>query len=92
MLNQYIQDIKKYPPLANKAQEKELIEKAQAGNMIARDKVLTSNLRFVFQVAKNYQNKGLPLDDLISEGNIGLIKALDRFDTTRDVKFISYAV
>lgn len=54
--------------------------------------VLNSNLRFVFQVAKSYQGRGLPLEDLIAEGNMGLIKALDRFDMDKNVKFISYAV
>lgn len=66
--------------------------KAKKGNKAAYDKVLNCNLRFVFQVAKSYQGKGLPLEDLIAEGNLGLVKAFDKFDLDRDVKFISYAV
>lgn len=91
MIEYYIKEIKKYEPISRE-DEISLIKKAQKGNSLARDKVLQANLRFVFQIAKSYQNKGLPLSDLISEGNMGLIKALEKFDLSHDVKFISYAV
>lgn len=76
----------------DKEEERKLLVKAKNGNKAAYDKVLNCNLRFVFQVAKSYQGKGLPLEDLIAEGNLGLVKAFDKFDLDRDVKFISYAV
>lgn len=91
MLEHYINDIKKYPPITRE-EEIELVIKARDGNQLARDQVIQSNLRFVFQVAKAYQGRGLDFEDLLAEGNIGLIKAFDRFDPDRGVKFISYAV
>ena len=66
--------------------------KAKKGDNQAREKVINHNLRFVVSVAKKYQNQGMPLEDLISEGNRGLIKAYEKFDTSRNVKFITYAV
>jgi len=68
------------------------MKKAKEGNREAYELILNSNLRFVFQVAKSYQNKGLPLEELIAEGNMGLIKAYEKFDMSRNIKFISYAV
>lgn len=91
MIEQYIHDIKKHEPL-ERQEERRLIKKAKEGDRAAYEKVLNSNLRFVFQVAKYYQNKGLPLEDLIAEGNAGMIKAFERFDLDQNVKFISYAV
>lgn len=72
--------------------EVELAQRIRKGDREALEKLTTSNLRFVVSVAKQYQNQGMPLSDLISEGNIGLIKAAERFDETRGFKFISYAV
>jgi len=87
----YYHDIHKENPLEAK-EELKLISKAQKGDEKAKDKVITSNLKFVITIAKKYQNQGLPLIDLINEGNIGLIKAIDRFEVSKGYKFISYAV
>lgn len=87
----YYHDIQKETPLEIK-DELELITKAQNGDEEAKNKVITSNLKFVITIAKKYQNQGLPLVDLINEGNIGLIKAIDRFEVDKGYKFISYAV
>lgn len=73
-------------------EEADLAERIQQGDKIALERLINGNLRFVVSVAKQYQNKGLPLEDLISEGNAGLIKAAQRFDHTKGFKFISYAV
>lgn len=90
-LERYLQDISKVP-LITAADEVTLAREIQAGNQDALEKLVKSNLRFVVSVAKQYQNQGLTLTDLINEGNIGLIKAAKRFDETRGFKFISYAV
>jgi RNA polymerase primary sigma factor len=91
LLNTYLQNISKYKILES-SEINELIKNAQEGDMIAREKVINANLRFVITVAKQFQNRGIPLMDLISTGNIGLMKAIDKFDTERGVTFLSYAI
>ena len=91
LLTAYLRDISRYKILEC-TEINELIEKAQAGDEKAREKVITSNLRFVVTVAKQFQNRGIPLMDLISSGSEGLMKAVDKFDTTRGVTFLSYAI
>lgn len=90
-IEKYLEEIGGYSPLSPE-QEIYLARRIKKGNEIALDKLVKSNLRFVISVAKEYQGQGLPLQDLISEGNLGLIKAAQRFDETRGFKFISYAV
>ena len=91
LLTAYLRDISRYKILEC-SEINELIEKAQQGDEIAREKVVNANLRFVVTVAKQFQNRGLPLMDLISSGNEGLMKAVDKFDTKRGVTFLSYAI
>ena len=90
-LDKYLQDISKIP-LITAEEEVELAQLIKKGNQQALDKLTKANLRFVVSVAKQYQNQGLKLPDLINEGNAGLVKAAKRFDETRGFKFISYAV
>ena len=90
-LDRYLLDIGKIR-LLNSEEETYLSQQIKAGNSIALDTLVKSNLRFVISVAKQYQNQGLTLSDLINEGNLGLMKAATRFDATRGFKFISYAV
>ncbi|MBV7267580.1 sigma-70 family RNA polymerase sigma factor [Winogradskyella luteola] len=90
-LNKYLNDISKIS-LISLEKEVELATQIKAGNKFALDELIKANLRFVVSVAKQYQNKGLPLPDLINEGNLGLLKAAKRFDETLGFKFISYAV
>lgn len=90
VLDMYFQDISDSKPLAAE-EEAELAREIRAGNESARNDLVAANLRFVVRVATEYQNCGLPLEDLISAGNMGLIQAAERFDETRGFKFITYA-
>ena len=90
-LDKYLQEIGKVD-LISAEEEVELAQRIKAGDKIALERLTKANLRFVVSVAKQYQNQGLTLPDLINEGNMGLIKAAQRFDETRGFKFISYAV
>ena len=90
-LRLYFDDIAESTPLSRE-REVELAERIKNGDMRSRDEMIRANLRFVVDVAKKYQNRGLSLSDLISAGNLGLITAADRFDGTKGYKFISYAV
>ena len=90
-LNRYLQEIGSEPLLTTE-EEIDLAQRIKKGDRRALDKLTKANLRFVVSVAKQYQNQGLSLSDLINEGNMGLIKAAEKFDETRGFKFISYAV
>lgn len=90
-LDKYLQEIGKVD-LISADVEVELAKRIRAGDLMALEKLTKANLRFVVSVAKQYQNNGLSLGDLINEGNVGLVKAASRFDETRGFKFISYAV
>lgn len=91
-MDSYLKEIRKFKPLS-KAEEYDLFVLAKEhDNKAAYEKLITSNLRFVVSVAKKYQNQGLDLEELIEEGNLGLVKAFYKFDITRNVKFITYAV
>ena len=87
----YYDDLKKYKPLS-KAKEKKLLKQCKRGNLKAKNELIEANLKFVFDIAKHYTGRGVPISDLISEGNMGLFKAIDKFDESKDIKFISYAV
>src|SRR5215213_10250388 len=90
-LDQYLREISKYP-LIPQEEEVSLAQRIRVGDGEALDKLVRSNLRFVVSVAKKYQNQGVSLADLINEGNLGLIRAAHKFDETKGIKFISYAV
>ncbi|KPJ89213.1 MAG: RNA polymerase subunit sigma [Spirochaetes bacterium DG_61] len=90
-LSVYLREINKIPLLTRK-EEVELARRAKIGDPEAKDRLIKANLRFVVNVAKKYQNQGLTLSDLISEGNLGLITAVDKFDVDKGYHFISYAV
>jgi RNA polymerase primary sigma factor len=90
-LDKYLQEIGR-EELITVEEEVELAQRIRKGDQVALEKLTKANLRFVVSVAKQYQNQGLTLPDLINEGNIGLIKAAEKFDETRGFKFISYAV
>ena len=90
-LEKYLQEIGKVSLISHE-EEVELVGRIKKGDKTAHDRLVKGNLRFVVSVAKQYQGQGLPLTDLINEGNIGLIKSVDRFDVTRGFKFISFAV
>lgn len=91
LLSLYLKDINKVS-LLTRSEEESLAREAVRGNTAAKERLIRANLRFVVNVAKKYQHKGLPLEDLISEGNIGLMRAIDRFDVEKGYHFISYAV
>src|SRR5213082_437053 len=90
-LDQYLREISQYP-LITREEEVTLAQRIKAKDEEALDKLVRSNLRFVVSVAKKYQNQGVSLSDLINEGNLGLIRAAHKFDETKGIKFISYAV
>ncbi len=90
-LDKYLRDISAYP-LISREEEVSLAQRIHQGEHEALDKLVRSNLRFVVSVAKKYQNQGVSLSDLINEGNLGLIRAAHKFDETKGIKFISYAV
>lgn len=91
LLASYEEEIHRYP-LLSRDEELEIARKARLGDLEAMDKLVVSNLRFVVNIAKQYRNNGLSFEDLISEGNIGLMKAAERFDETKGFKFVTYAV
>ncbi|WP_407400119.1 RNA polymerase sigma factor RpoD/SigA [Treponema sp.] len=91
VVKMHLNEVKRYP-LLSPEQETEAATKALAGDKKARDLILTSNMRFVIKVAARYRNRGLDFEDLISEGYLGLMKALDHFDVSKGYHFISYAV
>ncbi|MGH7496928.1 MAG: sigma-70 family RNA polymerase sigma factor [bacterium] len=90
-VRRYLREIKEYPPLSVE-EEFELAQRIQEGDQWALEKLIKANLRFVVAIAYQYQERGLPLPDLISEGNLGLIKAAQRFNASLGFKFITYAV
>ncbi len=91
VLSIYLKEINRIP-LLSREEEDRYARAAAEGDKAAKDKLVTANLRFVVNVAKRYQNQGLPLVDLVSEGNIGLINAIERYDVDKGYHFISYAV
>ena len=91
VLSIYLREINRIP-LLTREEENHYARLAEKGDKFAKDKLVQANLRFVVNVAKKYQNQGLPLSDLISEGNIGLMNAIERFDVNKGYHFISYAV
>jgi RNA polymerase primary sigma factor len=91
ILSLYLKEINRIP-LLTRLEEQETAGAAAKGDKTAKNRLIKANLRFVVNVAKKYQNQGLPLADLISEGNIGLINAIERFDVSKGYHFISYAV
>ena len=90
-LDTYLEEIRNFP-LLDEEQETELARRVQAGDEEARKKMIESNLRLVVHLAKHYQNRGLPIEDLIEEGNLGLIRAVERFDPKFNCRFSTYAV
>jgi RNA polymerase primary sigma factor len=90
-LEKYLQEISREEMISTE-EEVELAQRIRKGDRKALEKLTRANLRFVVSVAKQYQNQGLSLSDLINEGNVGLLKAAEKFDETRGFKFISYAV
>lgn len=91
VLSMYLKDINTVP-LLSREEEEDLARRAAAGDDKAKNHLVQANLRFVVTVAKKYQNQGLPLSDLISEGNVGLMNAIERYDVEKGYHFISYAV
>lgn len=91
VLDLYFKDLEKYPVLTRE-EELDLIKLAKEGDKEAREKLVVHNLRFVVHIAKRYRDLGIPLSDLINEGNLGLLKALDKFNPDKGVRFLSYAI
>ena len=91
-INLYFKDVSKEKLISKEEELKLFQEYRKTKSEAIKEKILKSNLRFVIKVAKQYQNRGLPLEDLISEGNLGVLKAIDKFDETKGYHFISYAV
>lgn len=87
----YYSDLKRFKPIG-RTRERRLLRLAKKGSTKAKNELIESNLRFVFDLAKKYARKGVPITELISEGNVGLFRAIDKFDEEKDVKFITYAV
>lgn len=87
----YYEDLKRYKPL-NRGRERKLLKRCKKGDVTARNALIEHNLRFVFDTARRYSGLGVPMGELISEGNLGLLRAINKFDESRDVKFITYAV
>ena len=87
----YYDELKKCHPLS-KEEERELIIRAKNGDIVAKNKVLRANLRFVFDIAKKYKGSGVDVEELLAEGNMGLVRAFEKFNVEYDNKFISYAV
>ena len=90
-LADYLSDLKRHP-LLTREEEQRYARAARAGDEQAKEKLVNSNLRFVVNISRQYQNRGIPLSDLISEGNIGLLKAVEKFDPERGFHFTTYAV
>src|ERR1700681_757062 len=90
--DQYLQDIQKLPLITDPAEERRLARRAQKGDEVAAERLVTANLRFVISYVKKYQGHGLDLSELVAIGNEGLLKAVKKFDPDHGVKFISYAV
>ena len=87
----YHTGLKTCQPIKSKTRERLLLKKAKQGDMDARNEILKANLRYVFNIAKKYRGYGIPMEELISEGNMGLLYALTKYDMNNDVKFITYA-
>ena len=90
-LASYLADLKRHP-LLTREEETRYARAARAGDQVAKEKLINSNLRFVVNIARQYQHRGIPLADLVSEGNIGLLKAAEKFDPERGFHFTTYAV
>src|ERR687896_2067678 len=90
--DQYLQDIQKLPLIEDPEEERRLARRAQKGDELAAERLVTANLRFVISYVKKYQGHGLDLSELVAIGNEGLLKAVKKFDPDHGVKFISYAV
>lgn len=91
IIGMYFDEIRPNEPMTL-SEEKDVIEKIKNGDMRARDQLISANLKFVINVAKKYKNSGVPFSDIISAGNMGLLRALEKFDSEKGVKFITYAV
>lgn len=89
--DRYLAEIREHP-LLDRAEEVELAHRIAQGDQAALDRLVGCNLRFVVSVARRYANRGVPLDELVTEGNLGLVRAARRFDPSREVRFVSYAV